>query len=219
MILASGRGRTFQALLDHSRRRREWEVTGLLVDRPSAPVVALARESGCPVHVVDPTDPDPVLRQLGPDLVLLAGYLRLVPASVTRAWAGRMLNVHPSLLPAFGGAGMYGMRVHQAVLAAGVRITGATVHQVNERFDEGAIVAQWPVAVAPGDTAETLASRVQMVERRLYPGVVDHAARGLREGRPVPDLFANSSFPAPGEHDLIPAPAGDPSQTDPREFP
>jgi hypothetical protein len=88
----------------------------------------------------------------GATVVVLAGYLKLVPAEVTRALAGRMLNVHPSLLPAFGGPGMYGARVHQAVIDAGARVSGATVHFVDEAYDRGAIVAQWPVPVFADDT-------------------------------------------------------------------
>lgn len=208
VVLASGRGRTFQALLAHGRTGAPWEVSALVVDRPEAPAAELARAEGCPVHRVDPADPGPVLQALAPDLVLLAGYLRLVPAAVVRHFRGRMLNVHPSLLPAFGGKGMYGPRVHEAVLAAGVRVTGTTIHQVDERFDEGAIVAQWPVGVAPGDTATSLAARVQAVERRLYPRVVDHAVRALVAGRPVPPLSPARLPTDPSVQDLVPAPAG-----------
>jgi phosphoribosylglycinamide formyltransferase 1 len=106
---------------------------------------------------------------------VLAGYLRLVPAAIVRRWEGRMLNVHPALLPAFGGKGMYGRRIHEAVLAARSTVTGVTVHLVDEHFDEGPIVAQWPVPVHPGDTPESLAARVLAAEHRLYP-----AGRGPR---------------------------------------
>jgi folate-dependent phosphoribosylglycinamide formyltransferase PurN len=89
-----------------------------------------------------------------------------------------MLNVHPALLPAFGGAGMYGVRVHRAVIEAGVRVSGATVHFVDEVFDRGPIIAQWPVPVAAGDTAESLAARVLCVEHVLYPRIVTAVAAG-----------------------------------------
>ena len=111
------------------------------------------------------------------DLVVLAGYLKLVPPTVVAAWAGRMVNVHPALLPAFGGAGLYGRRVHEAVLAAGARVSGSTVHLVDERYDHGHILAQWPVPVRPGDTPETLAARVLEAEHRLLPAVVRAWAR------------------------------------------
>ena len=111
-------------------------------------------------------------------VVALGGYLRFVPTEVTRRWRGRIVNVHPSLLPAFGGAGMYGARVHQAVLDAGVRVTGATVHFVDDEYDRGPIIAQWPVPVSAGDTAESLAKRVLAVEHALYPAALHGVARG-----------------------------------------
>lgn len=112
------------------------------------------------------------------DLVVLAGFLQLVPLAVVERYRGRMLNVHPALLPAFGGAGMYGMRVHRAVIASGARVSGATVHRVEEEYDSGTILAQWPVPVLPGDTPEALAARVLAVEHRLLPLAVEAAARG-----------------------------------------
>ena len=116
------------------------------------------------------------------DLLVLAGYLRLVPAPVVAAYRGRIINTHPSLLPAFGGKGMYGERVHRAVLASGARETGVTVHLVDEVYDRGAVLAQSRVPVLRDDTAERLAARVLEVEHRLLPAVVRAAAAA---GRPV----------------------------------
>jgi folate-dependent phosphoribosylglycinamide formyltransferase PurN len=117
------------------------------------------------------------------DLLVLAGYVKLVPPDVVAAYKGRIVNVHPALLPAFGGKGMYGARVHQAVLASGVRETGATVHLVDEIYDHGATLAQARVPVLPGDTPQLLARRVLELEHRLLPAVVLAAAAA---GRPVP---------------------------------
>ena len=114
--------------------------------------------------------------------MVLAGFLKLVPAAVVARYRGRILNVHPSLLPAFGGAGMYGARVHRAVLASGAAESGATVHLVDEVYDRGPIVAQERVPVEPGDTPERLAARVLEAEHRLLPAVVLAAARA---GHPV----------------------------------
>jgi folate-dependent phosphoribosylglycinamide formyltransferase PurN len=121
-----------------------------------------------------------------------------------------MLNVHPALLPAFGGPGMFGMRVHEAVLAAGCRVSGATVHYVDERYDEGRIIAQWPVPVLPDDTAETLAARVLRVEHRLYPAVVDALVRAngrLTDDRPAVAELGDASFQlgdaAPAESHMV----------------
>src|SRR5690606_19715317 len=112
------------------------------------------------------------------DIVVLAGFLRLVPSAVVRAFHGRMVNVHPALLPAFGGKGMYGGRVHRAVLEAGVRVSGPTVHFVDEIYDHGAIIAQWPVPVLERDTEQTLAARVLYAEHRLLPRVVHALCAG-----------------------------------------
>jgi phosphoribosylglycinamide formyltransferase 1 len=116
------------------------------------------------------------------DLLILAGYLKLVPAGVVAAYRGRIMNTHPSLLPAFGGKGMYGERVHRAVLASGARETGVTIHLVDEAYDRGPILAQSRVPVLKGDTAERLAARVLEAEHRLLPAAVLAAARA---GRPV----------------------------------
>ena len=116
--------------------------------------------------------------------ILLAGFLRLLPASVCRDFDGRILNIHPALLPSFGGRGMYGGRVHDAVLRSGASLSGPTIHYVNERYDEGRILAQWPVPVLPGDTAASLSARVLEVEHLLYPAAADALARGLDTGRP-----------------------------------
>jgi folate-dependent phosphoribosylglycinamide formyltransferase PurN len=126
------------------------------------------------------------LRLLGQhkiDLVVLAGYLKLVPAPVIAAYRGRVINTHPSLLPAFGGKGMYGVRVHRAVLASGARETGVSIHLVDEVYDRGEVLAQVRVPVLPNDTAERLAARVLEVEHRLLPAAVLAAAAA---GRPVP---------------------------------
>jgi phosphoribosylglycinamide formyltransferase-1 len=121
---------------------------------------------------------DAILRAHQVDVVALAGYLRLVPPDIVEEYRGRIVNVHPALLPAFGGAGMYGARVHQAVLDAGSTVTGVTVHFVDRTYDRGPIIAQWPVPVLDGDTAGALAARVLRVEHVLYPMAVDAVAAG-----------------------------------------
>jgi folate-dependent phosphoribosylglycinamide formyltransferase PurN len=131
--------------------------------------------------IATPGDGDAMRAQLdaiGTDVLVLAGYLKLVPAGVVRAFAGRLLNIHPALLPAFGGAGMWGARIHQAVIAHGVTVTGVTVHFVDEAYDRGPILAQWPVPVLGGDTPQSLAARVLPVEHLLYPPCVEAVAAG-----------------------------------------
>lgn len=184
-VLASGSGSNFQALVDrfHAREGSPVRVRLLVASRPGIGALQRAGRAGVETAVL-PREEDEaafLLRRLdaaGTGLVVLAGWLRLVPASVVQAYWGRMVNVHPALLPAFGGRGMYGTRVHRAVLEAGVRVTGATVHFVDERYDRGPIVAQWPVPVLEGDTPEDLAARVLEVEHRILPAAVEAIATG-----------------------------------------
>jgi len=184
-VLASGGGTNLQAILDHLDAlgtAAPGAVSLVVSDHADAFALERARRHGiAAVHLARAAGDgalEALLADDGADLVALAGYLCLVPASVVRRWTGRMLNVHPALLPAFGGQGMFGHRVHEAVLAAGARLSGATVHFVNEQFDRGAIIAQWPVPVRLGDTPDALASRVLAVEHRVYPWCVAAVATG-----------------------------------------
>lgn len=184
-VLASGGGSNLQAILDYFEAQGEARAATVALvasDKPAAGALDRARRHGVPTVSLDPTQRDSglaaILRDHAIDYIALAGYLRFVPAAVTRAWRGRIINVHPSLLPSFGGTGMYGIRVHQAVIAAGVRVTGVTVHFVDEEYDRGPIIAQWPVPVLPDDTPDVLASRVLTVEHALYPATLDAVARG-----------------------------------------
>ena len=177
-VLVSGGGTNLQALLDHAA---PVAIARVVSSRPDAGALDRARRAGVPTTVLrDPADPAELLGALeGADLVVLAGYLKLVPAAAVARFRWRMINIHPALLPAFGGPGMYGPSVHEAVLASGAALSGATVHYVDEQYDRGPIIAQWPVPVRPGDTAETLAARVLAAEHKLLPRVVRAlAARG-----------------------------------------
>jgi formyltetrahydrofolate-dependent phosphoribosylglycinamide formyltransferase len=173
-VLASGGGTNLQALLDALAPDAPARVTRVVSDRPDAGALARARRAGvAPVVLGDPADAAGLVAALGDaELVVLAGYLKLVPADVVARWRWRLVNIHPALLPAFGGPGMYGRRVHDAVLASGARVSGATVHYVDEAYDRGPIIAQWPVPMLAGDTADRLAQRVLAVEHLLLPGVV-----------------------------------------------
>jgi len=209
-VLASGGGTNLQAILDYLDAQGDLQATAVALvasDRASAGALDRARRHSVEAVALDKTQRGDGLAALlesrAIDYIALAGYLRFVPVSVTRRWPGRIVNVHPSLLPSFGGAGMYGIRVHQAAIEAGVRVTGATVHFVDEEYDRGPIIAQWPVPVLPGDTAGVLAERVLAVEHALYPMALDAVARGRvtlgADGRvaglaSVPELI---TFPCP----------------------
>ena len=186
-VAASGRGSNLGALLEALGDGREAEVVLVLSNRAAAPALDLARERGIAAVVLadfrNGAEWLGLLERHGAELLVLAGYLKLVPSEVIARYRGRILNVHPALLPAFGGPGMYGHRVHEAVLASGVAESGCTVHLVDEEYDRGAILGQRRVPVLPGDTPDTLAARVLTEEHRILPAAVLAAARA---GRPVP---------------------------------
>lgn len=186
-VCASGGGSNLQALLDRLQGEAPARVVLVLSNRGEAGALDRARTAGVPAEVLaDPQDASEWHTRLGRrdvDLVVLAGYLKLVPPGLVQKYRGRIVNIHPALLPSFGGPGMYGRRVHEAVLQAGARESGPTVHLVDEVYDRGEILAQRRVAVLPGDTADALAARVLAEEHRLLPEVVLAAARA---GRPVP---------------------------------
>lgn len=186
-VFASGSGTNLQALLDVCRGDYSSADIALVVsNRGGVGALERARSSDVPTAVLDdPSDGvhiNQLLELYEIDLVVCAGYLKLIPPGTIRKYAGRMINIHPALLPSFGGRGMYGRHVHEAVLASGVTVSGATIHIMSEEYDRGPIIAQWPVAVAADDTAESLAARVLAVEHELLPAVVLAAAR---EGRVV----------------------------------
>jgi phosphoribosylglycinamide formyltransferase 1 len=186
-VAISGRGSNLEALLRALGPNAPAEVVVVLSDRPAAAGLSLARARQIATEpLADPADGDvwlSVLRRHAVDLLVLAGYVRLIPAPVIAAYRGQIINIHPALLPRFGGKGMYGRRVHEAVLASGVRESGASVHLVDEDYDRGSVLAQSRVPVLPDDTPERLAERVLEVEHRLLPAVVLAAARA---GHPVP---------------------------------
>ena len=180
-VLVSGGGTNLQALLDALHDSPIARIARVISSRPDAGALERARRAGVPTTVLrDAGDPAEVLSALaGAQLVVLAGYLKLVHASVVARFRGRIINIHPALLPDFGGAGMYGRRVHEAVLASGAKESGATVHFVEEEFDRGAIIAQEKVRIESGDTPDTLAARVLKAEHRLLPRVVLELARRI----------------------------------------
>jgi len=181
-VAVSGRGSNLEALFARLGNGDEARIVLVLSDRPDAPALDRARDRGvAAITLTDWRRADEWLLALeaqSADLLVLAGFLKLVPSEVIARYRGRIINVHPALLPAFGGKGMYGMRVHEAVLQSGAAETGCTVHLVEEEYDRGMILAQARVPVLPGDTAQLLASRVLEQEHRLLPAVVLAVARG-----------------------------------------
>jgi phosphoribosylglycinamide formyltransferase-1 len=200
-VFASGGGTNLQALLDvfgaAGRPDPSARIALVVSDRPGIGALERAARAEVPSAVLPPKDYAgadafvtallDVLRAHRIDIIALAGYLKLVPERVVQAYRGRIVNIHPGPLPTFGGPGMYGHHVHEAVLRSGIQVSGPTVHFVDERYDTGPIIAQWPVPVFSDDTPDTLAARVLKYEHRLYPAVVGALARGevelLPDGR------------------------------------
>lgn len=215
-VLASGRGSNLQALLDATREGAPGRIALVISDRKDAGALDVARGAGVSAEWVSVDGGEAhltlaLLEKHRIGLVVLAGYLKRVNDRVVAAFRGRIVNVHPALLPAFGGPGMYGRRVHEAVLKSGARLSGATVHVVDEQYDHGPVLAQWPVPVRPGDTAESLAARVLAVEHRLLPAVVLACCARLQSGaEPAAlaasaDAFALSTTLPDFRHALVPA--------------
>ena len=187
-VLVSGGGTNLQALIDAEQAGRlpHVEFVSVIASRPDAYALTRARNAGIPTHVVSrkgSTQEDferEILRLLEQDqiqLIILAGFMSILSADFVGRYPRRILNVHPALLPAFGGKGYYGLHVHEAALARGVKVTGATVHYVNEIADGGEIILQKAVDVLPGDTPETLQRRVmEQAEWRLLPQAAEIAA-------------------------------------------
>ena len=179
-VLGSTRGTALQGIFDAvAARTLDVEIVLVASDKQSAPILERAANYGVHAKFLDPSGlkreayDDKItdaLHEAGAELVLFIGYMRIVSAKFVETWRGRLLNVHPSLLPAF--AGLMNQRVHEAVLAAGVSETGCTIHQVTEEVDGGPIVLQRHCPVLPGDTAETLKDRVQALEQAAFVEVL-----------------------------------------------
>lgn len=182
-VLASGGGTNLQAMLDFNEQRGHLAAGRIVLvasNRPAAGALDRARKASIPAEVFVANDDGSALLELleahGVELIVLAGYLKRIPPAVIRSFHRKIINVHPGLLPDFGGAGMYGARVHEAVIASGARTTGVTAHFVDDEFDHGPRIAEWRIPVLEGETAESLAARVLQVEHIVYPRVVDLVA-------------------------------------------
>jgi phosphoribosylglycinamide formyltransferase-1 len=186
-FLASNNGSSFRAIVSAAEAGRLAVSPVLTVsNRATAPALDFAKAHGLSAHHVatrlNPAAADErleqILKEANVDLVVLSGYLRKLGPRVLAAMTGRILNIHPALLPKYGGQGMYGLRVHEAVLAAGESMTGASVHLVDEQYDHGPVLAQTFVPVEPGDTPHSLADRVMAAEPTLYIETLGKIASG-----------------------------------------
>jgi len=182
-IFASGTGTNAKKMIEYFEDVDDISVRLVVSNRVKAPVLDLARSHGIDTLLLDrdefyhSTRTLGQLRKAGIDYIVLAGFLWLIPDYLVEAFAGKMINIHPALLPKYGGKGMYGMRVHREVAEAGEKQTGITIHHVNEAYDEGKVVFQAVCEIAPEDTPEEIARKVQHLEHRYFAPVVEKIIR------------------------------------------
>lgn len=179
VFFASGSGTNFQAVIDAIKKGKlNAEICGLITDRTGIGAIRRAAKHSIPHWIIPPENPDFAkklhqrLDVLSPDLIVLAGYLKKIPKSVIEQFSGKIINIHPALLPAYGGKGYYGQRVHQAIIRNRESESGCTVHYVDEHYDRGPVISQAKVTVSPDDTPETLAEKVLEKEHQLLPSTI-----------------------------------------------
>lgn len=187
-VFVSGGGTDFQSVIDANESEKFCEIALLIASKDGIGAIDRAKRHGIPAHVFakkDYPDLEKLYEELtyllnlnGVDYIVLAGWLKIIPESFIKTFKDRIINIHPSLIPAFCGAGYYGLKVHQAVIDYGAKISGCTVHFVNEVPDGGAIIAQRAVVVKTDDTAETLQQRILKEEHELLPYCVKKLCQG-----------------------------------------
>ena len=178
-IFASGSGSNAENIIQYFAQKPQFCVKSVFCNVPDAYVLERAKKYRIPTFVFNREEfrnPDKVFRQLQEqeiDFIVLAGFLWLMPSFITAAWPNKIVNIHPALLPAYGGKGMYGHYVHEAVIAAGEKESGITIHYVNDHYDQGAIIFQAKCPVLPTDTPEDLAARIHELEYRYFPEIIE----------------------------------------------
>jgi len=179
VLFASGKGSNAQAIIDYFREDPIAKVSLIVSNKADAGVLDIARKEHIPFLIVDRQSfsqtllPDQI-QACNPSLIILAGFLWKIPATLTDVFRGKIINIHPALLPEHGGKGMYGHHVHNAVLAAGKKETGITIHYVDEVYDSGDIILQARCKVLEGDTADTLAARIHELEHYFFPRTIEY---------------------------------------------
>ncbi len=185
-IFASGSGSNAQKIMEHFKRSAEAEVVLILTNNPQAYVLQRADNFEIPSHVFtrnefyNSDDVIRILKTLQVDLIVLAGFLWLVPQSLLAAFPNKIINLHPALLPKYGGKGMYGDNVHKAILDAGEEESGITIHFVNEQFDEGEIIHQSKFKIDPGDNLEMVKFKGQQLEHLHFPKVIENLLKKMK---------------------------------------
>ncbi len=190
VIFASGAGSNAQKILEYFRNSTTIKIVLLVCNKPGAGVLAIAREEHLPVLMIDKERffrGDGYVRDLqnkGTDLIVLAGFLWKIPSTLIQAFPRQIINLHPALLPRYGGKGMYGHFVHESVLASGDPESGITIHFVNEKYDEGELIFQSSCRVNKSDSPGDLAARIQQLEHRYYPRVIEQLLESKEAPKP-----------------------------------
>ncbi|MBO9562220.1 MAG: phosphoribosylglycinamide formyltransferase [Niastella sp.] len=188
-IFASGAGSNAQKIIDHFRDSQSINIALIVCNKPGAGVLGIAEREHIPVLLIEK---EPFFRGNGYvdelkaariDFIVLAGFLWKVPATLTAAYPNKIVNIHPALLPRYGGKGMYGMHVHEAIIAAGETESGITIHYVDNVYDNGAVIFQATCAIEPGDTPARLAQKVHLLEHTHYPRVIQEVVAHLQKQR------------------------------------
>ncbi len=183
-LFASGAGSNARRIMEHFQNHPRVQVKLVVSNNPAAGVLTIAKEAGIQILLIDKQRFNkedgylPALREAGISFLVLAGFLWKVPPAIIQAFPRRIVNIHPALLPKYGGKGMYGHHVHEAVLAAGERESGITIHYADEQYDHGQTIFQATCPVEPGDTPASLAAKVQQLEHRHYPEVLEKLLAG-----------------------------------------
>lgn len=193
LILASGAGSTFKNTLEYQLSNRpRWKISGLITDNPKAGALEVARQQGIPFVIVSPKDfysydawgaaLSIAIESFSAELIFLLGFLKKIDPATVRKFRNRMVNTHPSLLPRYGGPGMYGRKVHRAVLANGDSETGVSIHLVSEDYDSGPLLGQTKISISKGETEEQLESRVKQIEQKTILEFLNRRADGAKPG-------------------------------------
>lgn len=178
IIFASGTGTNAAAIIEWFKANGKARVSLIVCNKPGAGVLQIAEREGIPTMMIDRRTFDDnaavdALKTHSPAIIILAGYLWKIPQALTQAFPDRIINIHPALLPSYGGKGMYGANVHTAVIADGMKHSGITIHYVNEEYDKGNVILQAHCDVLPTDTPETLAKRIHKLEHFYFPRTIE----------------------------------------------
>lgn len=178
ILFASGRGSNVQAVIDYFEGKEKARVALIVCNNPEAGVLEIAKKNNIPVQLIDrkffkEAEFVTLIKEYNPSLLVLAGFLWKVPETVVQGFAGKIINIHPALLPKYGGKGMYGSNVHQAVVAAAEKESGITIHFVNEHYDEGATILQAHCSLLPEDNHESLAEKIHKLEHYFFPRTIE----------------------------------------------